>query len=148
LVESNSPEWLVKIADFGISKRAREGDTELRSCVGTPGYAAPEVQGYFSSNSLLQPYTVSIDIWAVGVITFALLMKRLPFPSTSDFADYVSGTRPLDFVSVAGVRLSHHCQEFISGLLRANPAIRPTASSAVLHEWITEGTPPTNMEES
>ncbi|KAL9024368.1 MAG: hypothetical protein Q9196_006568 [Gyalolechia fulgens] len=45
LVVEKGPKWWIKIADFGISKRATEGLTALRTQTGTPAFAAPEVLG-------------------------------------------------------------------------------------------------------
>ncbi|KAH8682605.1 hypothetical protein BX600DRAFT_492614 [Xylariales sp. PMI_506] len=45
LVSQPSPDWWVKIGDFGISKRVVEENTALRTMVGTKGYLAPEVFG-------------------------------------------------------------------------------------------------------
>jgi len=148
LVESNSPEWLVKIADFGISKRAQEGETDFRTHVGTSGYIAPEIMGFLSGNDPAVAYSVSIDIWAIGVITIELLFKRLPFLNVCDLANYVSGSKQLDLDGVTGVVLSNTCREFVSELLMPNPVSRPTAGFARNHPWITAGIPPVDTEES
>jgi serine/threonine protein kinase len=91
LVESNSPEWLVKITDFGISKRALDGETDFRTNVGTSGYVAPEVIGCFSEDNQNISYSVAVDIWAIGIIAFQLLLKRLPFLSHYDIICYFDG---------------------------------------------------------
>jgi len=52
-----------QVADFGLS-RINDKET-MKTVCGTPGYVAPEVlQG--------KQYNESVDIWAVGVITYIL----------------------------------------------------------------------------
>jgi serine/threonine protein kinase len=149
LVKSHSPGWLVKIADFGISKRAQEGGTDLRTMhIGTFGYMAPEVLGFFSGNDPAVAYSVSIDIWAIGVISIELLLKQHPFSNVSDLVTYVHGTKQLDLVGVTGMNLSNTCRDFVSALLAPNPATRPTAGAASKHPWIAAGIPSADTEES
>ena len=61
----------VKLCDFGhaVTKRDLPHD---RQFYGTPGYAAPEVmQG--------PVWTPKADVWAMGVVMYALLANALPF---------------------------------------------------------------------
>jgi len=44
----------------------------MKTACGTAEYVAPEVL-------LSIPYTVGVDLWALGVITFILLCGRMPF---------------------------------------------------------------------
>jgi calcium-dependent protein kinase len=67
----------IKIIDFGLSARYKDGD-KLRSRAGTPMYAAPEV-------ITGQDYTQLCDLWSIGVIMFILLSGRPPFPGANDF---------------------------------------------------------------
>jgi serine/threonine protein kinase len=71
LVKSRGPNWWVKIGDFGITKRAGEGLTALRTLHGTLGFIAPEVliqAGLIDHYeiSALQEYTSAVDIWVFG----------------------------------------------------------------------------------
>ena len=63
---------IVKIADFGLSEYYRPGGT-LNSQRGTLSFQAPEI---FSESNYAGP---PLDVWALGVILFALLSGRLPF---------------------------------------------------------------------
>lgn len=75
-----SPIWWVKVCDFGISKRAQEESTALRTtAIGTKYYQAPEVCGMYSPDPISEEfheeaddtvYGVSVDIWALGAITY------------------------------------------------------------------------------
>ncbi|KAI6778104.1 uncharacterized protein J7T54_001524 [Emericellopsis cladophorae] len=123
LVEAASPDWLVKIADFGISKRAQEGGTDLRTMqIGTFGYMAPEVMGFFSGNDPSVAYSVTVDIWAIGIIAFELLFKRHPFANVKHILDYVTGTEELRFPGRLFVEAS-----LPNGPMAAFPAATPAS---------------------
>jgi serine/threonine protein kinase len=149
LVEAKSPEWLIKIADFGISKRAQEGGTELRTMeVGTLGYMAPEVFGFSSGNDAAVAYSATIDIWAIGVIAFELLLKKQPFVSIKDLFDYVNGAKQLSLAGMYELGISESCQDFLKAVLSPNPVTRPTAGSAGNHVWLGTTATPMDTEDS
>ncbi|MBS1795089.1 MAG: SUMF1/EgtB/PvdO family nonheme iron enzyme [Acidobacteria bacterium] len=60
-----------RLADFGIS-RAMSTTVVSSTIIGTDAYMAPE--------SFDGKRTVQTDIWSVGVVLYALLADRLPFP--------------------------------------------------------------------
>lgn len=61
---------LVKIIDFGISKKIKPGQI-LNARVGTPYYIAPEV--------LYRKYNEKCDIWSLGVILYMIIFNYPPF---------------------------------------------------------------------
>lgn len=61
---------LIKIIDFGISKKIKPGE-HLSSRVGTPYYIAPEV--------LLKKYDNKCDLWSLGVVLYMMIFKKPPF---------------------------------------------------------------------
>ncbi|KAL8669334.1 MAG: hypothetical protein Q9168_006070 [Polycauliona sp. 1 TL-2023] len=79
-VGPSKSDWWVKIADFGISKRASDGLTELRTKIGTPAFAAPEVLGFCPlDEDSSDAYTNAVDVWSLGVIAFFILTGELIF---------------------------------------------------------------------
>jgi len=58
----------LKITDFGLSSF----ESEIKPCRGSPVYAAPEL-------FLGEKNSTASDIWACGVILFALLFNSFPF---------------------------------------------------------------------
>ena len=87
----------------------------MKTACGTAEYVAPEVL-------LSIPYTVGVDLWALGVITFILLCGRMPFDHDNKMdlykkilkADYCMEGEEWESVSQNG-------KLFISSLLELDP---------------------------
>ncbi|EAQ83920.1 hypothetical protein CHGG_10324 [Chaetomium globosum CBS 148.51] len=83
LLRSNTPLSLA-LADFGLANRKGGSRSRMETICGTAPYMAPEIWG--------AGYTNAVDIWALGVVGFALMNNGLPVPSGdrpptySDFA--------------------------------------------------------------
>lgn len=71
LLATSEEETLVRISDFGLSRRVRSS-SQMASHVGTEIYLAPEVSK--SGN-----YTNKVDIWSLGVVLFNCLCGQYPF---------------------------------------------------------------------
>jgi serine/threonine protein kinase len=84
LCTTDSGRTIVKVTDFGLVKRVADiGSAAARKLtktgmlVGTPLYLAPE---QFQDNGVLDQ---RVDVWALGVILFQLLTRKLPFDADS-----------------------------------------------------------------
>ncbi|MCJ1470035.1 hypothetical protein MMC07_008680 [Pseudocyphellaria aurata] len=138
LIVRKGPDWRVKIADFGISKQATEGLTELRTRVGTPTFTAPEVLGCFNfqlNDTSSNPYTNAVDIWSLGVTVFFMLTGEAPFKNLYRLWQYVAGRAfPLDVLHTN--KVSAQGCEFVKSLLAWNSEDRPTVTDCLRHSWI------------
>lgn len=115
----------IKIADFGLSNVAHDGDF-LRTSCGSPNYAAPEV---ISGNLYAGP---EVDVWSCGVILYALLCGTLPFDDESIpnlFKKIKSGMYSLPS------HLSQSARELILRMLVVDPMKRITIGDVRLHVW-------------
>jgi serine/threonine protein kinase len=75
------PRGICKISDFGISKKALEGDRgRLYSIMkGTIAYMAPEM-----IDNENKGYDSKIDIWSVGCIVFEMWTGKTPWSGSQD----------------------------------------------------------------
>lgn len=136
---------MVKIADFGISKQFMDGGTNLQTHVGTSLYMAPEV---WEARDGVNYYSVSVDIWAIGVIAVELLLKEHPLPTLLELANLLQGHRPLITDTERGQFLSEDCRHFVRQLLTTDAIARPTARIALQHPWLEEIIPDSEDEEA
>lgn len=108
---------ILKIGDFGISKKLETMSRLCETNVGTPYFMAPEVcKG--------EPYGEKADVWAIGCILFELALLRKPFD-----ADSIGGVfekiihKPLD---LSGEELDTDIRMLITAMLDKDPTRRPS----------------------
>ncbi|RYP79593.1 hypothetical protein DL769_002903 [Monosporascus sp. CRB-8-3] len=131
-------EWSVKISDFGISKRADNGEPAYSTVgIGTLDYMAPEVR-------LFEPrrkgekasYTVAADMWSLGSICAHLITGALAFHLTALFRYYQDQGPFTPEEDLASKSESQDCRDFIRALMAKDPKLRPSAKQAAKHRWI------------
>ncbi|KAF3936768.1 Obscurin [Dactylella cylindrospora] len=144
LVFKDRPSWWVKIADFGISKRVEDQErTALRTQIGTPAYIAPEVVGIFPLADLAvaeteaRTYTLAVDIWALGMMTFRLLTATAAFTEVRDLSLYVTLGRRFPKERLLSRGISDSGVEFVEKALAASASQRPSARDLLASAWIT-----------
>ncbi|CAG8460486.1 1246_t:CDS:2 [Paraglomus occultum] len=129
----------IMITDFGLSKILRHRNDILTTACGTPGYVAPEV--------LLQVgHGKPVDLWSMGVITYALLSGRPPFYGETQgelFDAIIDGS--YDFDDSIWSDVSKEAKDFIAKLLAYDPIKRMTARKALLHPWLSGATNDVNL---
>ncbi|VDD94167.1 unnamed protein product [Enterobius vermicularis] len=106
----------IKLADFGFSCKLEE-DGKLRTFCGSPPYAAPEL---FKEEKYYGPM---VDIWAMGVLLFFMLVGNTPFRG-----DTISDLRQnilKGFFDLPDY-LSSFAQLIITRMLEMNPEKRMT----------------------
>ena len=122
------------IADFGLSRIMEEEQFHvLTTTCGTPSYMAPEI---FRKTGHGKP----VDIWAIGVITFFLLIGYTPFDRQNNVeemqailnADY--SYEPEDHWQ----DITQDAKKFIDQCLTVDPKLRPTAHDALGHPFVAE----------
>lgn len=132
LFTSDEIDAQLKMIDFGLSKQLESGEEHMRTRVGTAYYIAPEV--------LQRKYTMSCDLWSVGVVMYILLCGYPPFYGSTDM-EVMARVRQGKF-SLEGpdwVDVSEGAKDLIRSLLRLNPGERLTADQALQHPWIKNG---------
>lgn len=134
LVVRKDPIW-VKIADFDISKRAVEGETQLRSRVGTEGYMAPETLGFIEDENQSSSYTNAVDIWSLGCLVYYVLTGKAPFQNSVSLRDYAWEAMEFPEKDLIQKRVSGSGREFIRKMLASEPKDRPVASTGLVQKW-------------
>ncbi|CAJ0834243.1 17162_t:CDS:10 [Entrophospora sp. SA101] len=107
-----------------------EDDIMFTHC-GSYVYAAPEIHQRI-------PYSRSVDIWSIGIITYYLLCGYPPFRSENRAALLEEVTKAhVKFEERYWGLVSENAKDFILYLLKSDPKKRPTAEEALKHKWLT-----------
>jgi len=130
LFRTKEPDSPIVLADFGFARRVG-GTGLMKSDVGTPDYAAPEI--------LKQSYSISVDSWALGCILYCMLYGIPPFyseDSAETLAKLFNGD-PIMFYDDCYV--SDSAKDLIMKLLDRNPSFRFSVAQAAQHPWVQRG---------
>jgi 5'-AMP-activated protein kinase catalytic alpha subunit len=122
----------VKIGDFGLSAEMSPGALLTDSC-GSPNYAAPELL-----QKGCQYEGPEVDVWAMGVILYALLCGSLPFDAIGHaelFRKIKKGS-----YSLPG-HLSPEAADLIRSILVVDPTKRARISEIWNHPWFQKNLP-------
>lgn len=98
----------IKLIDFGLSKII--GPKGICSdVVGSLGYVAPEVISFY-------PYSFESDLWSIGIITYLMIAKRLPFDSKVSAEEIARKTIEDQVYFDSEIWSKHkHAKEFVQG---------------------------------
>ena len=120
---------VIKIIDFGLSN-FYDGEHNLVTPCGSPCYASPEMVSGNDYNGF------NIDIWAIGIILFAMICGYLPFedPENDKLFDQILKAE-LDFPS----HVSELCKDLIKKILVTDPNKRITISKIKEHNFYLMG---------
>jgi calcium-dependent protein kinase len=131
----------LKAVDFGCGQVVRDG-YPLREKTGTPIYRAPEMYQ--------RMYGLEADLWAAGMIIYALLCGRLCF---WDCLEECTPESVMDSILNAEVSYEHDiwasvspaAADLVRSLLQRDPALRISAREALENEWIVSNCGPTSL---
>jgi len=131
LMSSDSDTSDCKIVDFGLSKIIGPSQTSLDP-FGTLSYVAPEVL-------LQKPYGKEVDVWSLGVITYLLLARVLPYDD-EDEREIARQTiqDAVDFSFSPWEEKSKAAQDICRIMLEKNRHKRPTIEELLNQEWFSK----------
>lgn len=112
----------VKLADFGFSKVLPNNARTYTLC-GTPEYLSPE---FLLKKS--EGYGKSVDYWALGVLTYELLVGETPFLADTPIATY---KKILKGQVTFPQYIEPSARDFIAKLLNADIQVRTGCNSSV-----------------
>jgi serine/threonine protein kinase len=116
----------IRICDLGFSGYLKEGALLNTSC-GSPNYAAPELingGGYEGT---------SIDVWSLGVVLYAMIVKRLPFDDDNLHRLYHL-IYNCKYIIPSNVDSS--ARDLIIRMLMRNPKERISVREILNHKWL------------
>jgi len=121
----------IRLADFEFCC-----PTPAAGPVGSIAYCAPEALDG------TQPYTEAVDLWAAGIVLYAILSASAPFDSPEGAAATASRIRAAtpgdcDFTDDCWDTISSSAKDLITSLLHPDPAQRMTLHAALAHPWFT-----------
>ncbi|GAP92704.1 putative calcium calmodulin-dependent protein kinase type 1b protein [Rosellinia necatrix] len=143
LVARGRPDWWVKIADFGLSKRV-EGDTALRTRVFAVAYAAPEVLGILTRDDFNLPsgtideYSIAVDIWSLGSVVYRMKAGQAVFEDCQQLSQFMAREIPLPKERLLSRGASVGCINFLESCLVVSPSQRPTTDQLGKDAWLCE----------
>ncbi|KAA6415917.1 MAG: PLK kinase [Lasallia pustulata] len=133
-------EMNLKIGDFGlaailVSESDVKGFSRRQTMCGTPNYIAPEIL-----EKAKKGHDHKVDIWAVGVILFAMLTGIPPFQSNTQEEIYRK-VRKIDYVWPEHASCTNfipsEAKALVSMLLRVDAAERPDPDHIVAHPFFS-----------
>ncbi|EJW03107.1 PLK protein kinase [Edhazardia aedis USNM 41457] len=122
----------IKVGDFGLSAHIIENQKKRTVC-GTPNYIAPEVifdRAY--------GHSYAVDIWAIGVIMYTLLVGVPPFQK-STVKEIYEKIKNTTFEFPTKYEHSRYSKDLIRDLLTRDPESRPKLDDILSHKFFTRG---------
>ena len=119
----------LKIGDFGLSEIVNENNDKLTSLSGTPNYIAPEILTDKTGHSF------EVDIWAIGVIAYTLLVGVPPFQSKTSKATW-SKIKRVIYTYPLAINLSNEWKDLIDNILQRDPAKRLKLDQILDHPFM------------
>ncbi|KAI2489694.1 protein kinase [Fragilaria crotonensis] len=143
LSSEQASDSIVKLVDFGCTQ-IPGGDNQ--STAFTPAYAPPET---FHKKEASEPFEPPMDMWALGVILYIMLVGLHPFVLTGNLTDeeletrIKSGVPPPIRDSPMTAHLSASAKELLERLIEPDASKRMTAEEMLEHPWVNGTTAPT-----
>ncbi|KAG8471021.1 hypothetical protein KFE25_009442 [Diacronema lutheri] len=131
LYDQTAQPAVIKVCDLGNSMLVNQ--PPAGNFKGTNGYTAPEV-----SNGAVASWSAKADVWALGVVLYAMLGGYLPF---DDARGRHSSTQYLDFSNAAWWDISVEAKLLIQAMLTPSVADRATLDDVIDSPWLARVDP-------
>uniref|UniRef100_A0A3Q3K1N8 non-specific serine/threonine protein kinase n=1 Tax=Monopterus albus TaxID=43700 RepID=A0A3Q3K1N8_MONAL len=121
--------------DFGLSNTLKPDSLSLEllsTQCGSPAYAAPELLAH-------RKYGPKVDVWSVGVSTFAMLTGTLPFTVEPFNIKHLHQKMVNGEINSIPSDVGKGAVSFVLSLLEPDPSKRPSVRAAMEERWINEG---------
>jgi serine/threonine protein kinase len=123
---------VIKLADFGCSKKINEISESTSHVLGTPVYMAPEyIKGKIHRKS---------DVWAVGCTLLELVTGKPPWHHTrlrDNLAQMFHISTSYESPQIPYADISNEMSDFLAKCFDRNVDTRPEAGELLKHPWLT-----------
>ena len=135
LLTSKSQNYDIKLIDFGLGIILGPKEKSEQP-FGTVSYVSPEV---LCGNE----YDKSVDIWCVGILSYLLLVGRLPFDNPDDDENEIARQTindPPPFTEEKWNKVSIEAKDFVNKCLQKDPLVRININEILdwLKKYISE----------
>lgn len=136
-----SANGVLKISDFGVAEFLDEynSDDNVTRTSGSPAFQAPEIANGEHGYSGMK-----VDVWALGVSMYMLLMGRIPFQGETLVALFENISRgqyePL-------IDISSEAQDVVAKMLTVSWRERASVEELLKHPWVARGAVQISPEE-
>ena len=116
-------EGYIKLIDFGVSKINHDPNEEETDFVGSNGYYAPEIL----KKTNKRKHSFPVDWWAVGIVTFELIMGVGEVPFGADYKAILKNDIANELPNKKEnhrIRMSDDCRQFIKDMCEKEPKNR------------------------
>ena len=131
LLTSKSQNYDIKLIDFGLGIILGPKEKSEQP-FGTVSYVSPEV---LCGNE----YDKSVDIWCVGILSYLLLVGRLPFDNPDDDENEIARQTindPPPFTEEKWNKVSIEAKDFVNKCLQKDPLVRININEILEHDWL------------
>jgi polo-like kinase 1 len=119
----------LKLGDFGLATRVEYSGERKRTVCGTPNYIAPEIlEGKYG-------HSYEVDIWALGVILYTLLVGKPPFES-SDVKSTYRRIKMGSYSFPEDLEICEEAKSLIIEILRLDPLQRPNLEEILKSDYL------------
>lgn len=150
LIQSHPPEspWVVKLADFGISRRSLGHEMNSTTTKrGTPVFWPPELHGFVTSDAEGYGNLYAADMWCFGETLFRVLTGQATFGNVAKLSKFAFGQIDFPEAILKDLSVSEGGVAFLRSLIVCNPRDRLTALDALEHPWFDQNIPNSYWEQ-
>ncbi|ODV86988.1 hypothetical protein CANARDRAFT_6551 [[Candida] arabinofermentans NRRL YB-2248] len=133
------PDMNLKIGDFGLATVVSSSSGKRYTICGTPNYIAPEVLGGKTTG-----HSFEVDIWAIGIMMYALLFGKPPFQA-KDVQIIYDRIKHNEYKFPEDSTVSEEARVLIRDLLSTDPLQRPVLDDILDYDWFKSGPFPSSV---
>ncbi|CAO3622999.1 unnamed protein product [Cunninghamella blakesleeana] len=126
-------EMNIKIGDFGLSALLKNPEERKNTVCGTPNYIAPEI--LFGKEG----HNQKVDLWAVGVLMYTLLVGKHPFQMNvynNIYQKIRDNGRMPSYSFPSNIHISAEAKDLISKIIVNDPDVRLTIPEIIKHPFL------------